>query len=60
LIGTLRAGAASLQFETGIEPEIVDVLLAITLLLVSAPILAKLLFKNKAQKNANVTSGWGS
>ena len=60
LVGTLRAGAASLQFETGIEPEIVDVLLAITLLLVSAPILAKFLFKNKAQKNANVTSGWGS
>ena len=49
-----------MQFETGIEPEIVDVLLAITLLLVSAPILAKFLFKNKAQKNANVTSGWGS
>jgi simple sugar transport system permease protein len=49
-----------LQFETGIEPEIVDVLLAITLLLVSAPILAKYLFKGKAQKTANVTSGWGS
>ena len=60
LVGTLRAGGASLQFDTGIEPEIVDVLLAITLLLVSAPILAKFLFKGKAQKNANVTSGWGS
>jgi simple sugar transport system permease protein len=60
LVGTLRAGGASLQFETGIEPEIVDVLLAITLLLVSAPILAKYLFKGKAQKTENVTSGWGS
>jgi len=60
LVGTLRAGGASLQFETGIEPEIVDVLLAITLLLVSAPILAKFLFKGKAQKSANVTSGWGN
>ncbi len=60
LVGTLRAGGASLQFNTGIEPEIVDVLLAITLLLVSAPILAKFLFKEKAQKNANITSGWGS
>jgi simple sugar transport system permease protein len=49
-----------LQFETGIEPEIVDVLLAITLLLVSAPILAKYLFRGKAQKSANVTSGWGN
>ncbi len=60
LVGTLRAGGASLQFETGIEPEIVDVLLAITLLLVSAPILAKYLFRGKAQKSANVTSGWGN
>jgi simple sugar transport system permease protein len=60
LVGTLRAGGGSLQFDTGIEPEIVDVLLAITLLLVSAPILAKFLFKGKAQKAANVTSGWGS
>jgi len=60
LVGTLRAGGSSLQFETGIEPEIVDVLLAITLLLVSAPILAKFLFKGKAQKSANVTSGWGN
>jgi hypothetical protein len=27
---------------------------------VSAPILAKFLFKGKAQKSANVTSGWGN
>lgn len=49
LVGTLRAGAANLQFETGIQPEVVDMLLAITLLLVSIPILAKLLFRHRAQ-----------
>lgn len=42
LVGILRSGAATLQFETGIQPEVVDMLLAITLLLVSIPVLAKL------------------
>lgn len=48
LVGSLRAGASTLQFETGIQPEVVDMLLAITLLLVSIPVLAKLLFRHRA------------
>lgn len=59
LVGTLRAGAATLQFETGIEPEVVDVILALTLLFVAAPIVAKLLFRNRNIKQTQVTSGWG-
>ena len=50
LVGTLRAGASNLQFDTGIQSEVVDMLLAITLLLVSIPILAKLLFRHRAQE----------
>lgn len=49
LVGTLRAGASNLQFDTGIQPEVVDMLLAITLLLVSIPILSKLLFRHRAE-----------
>jgi simple sugar transport system permease protein len=60
LVGTLRAGAATLQFETGIEPEVVDVILAITLLLVAAPIVARLLFRKRNIKQTTVTTGWGS
>lgn len=60
LVGTLRAGAATLQFETGIEPEVVDVILAITLLLVAAPIVSRLLFRRRNIKQTTVTSGWGS
>lgn len=60
LVGALRAGAATLQFDTGIEPEVVDLLLAITLLLVSLPILGKAIFKDRAIKSDNVTSGWGA
>ena len=44
----------------GIEPEVVDVILAITLLLVSAPIVARLLFRNSNIKQTQVTQGWGS
>ncbi|SMO46310.1 ABC transporter permease [Propioniciclava tarda] len=52
LVATLRAGAASLQFDTGIQPEVVDMLLAITLLLVSIPILSGLLGKKSSEPPA--------
>ena len=60
LVGILRAGSSGLQFETGIEPEVVNVILALTLLLVAAPIVARLLFRKRAMKQTTVTSGWGS
>ena len=59
LVGTLRSGAATLQFETGIEPEVVDVILALTLLFVAAPIVSRLLLRKKAQKRTSAGSGWG-
>lgn len=61
LVGVMRSGASSLQFDTGIQPEVVDVLLAITLLLVSLPILARLVVgRRRAKDGVAVTSGWGS
>lgn len=59
LVGTLRSGAATLQFETGIEPEVVDVILALTLLFVAAPVVGRLLFRNRNTKQASLSSGWG-
>ncbi len=52
LVGALRAGAANLQFQTGIKPEIVDLLMAVTLLLVSIPVLTKLLARRGAPAEA--------
>lgn len=60
LVGVLRSGAASLQFNTGIQPEVVDVLLAVTLLLVSLPIIARLVVGRRARSGVAVTSGWGA
>ena len=50
----------TLMFNTGIQPEIVDMLLAITLLLVSLPIIAKLIFGRYAAKSSALASSWGS
>lgn len=60
LVGILRSGAASLQFETGIEPEVVDVILALTLLFVAAPIVSRYLFRRRNGAQASVTKGWGA
>ena len=60
LVGALRAGSSTLMFNTGIQPEIVDMLLAITLLLVSLPIIAKLIFRRHTAKSSALASSWGS
>ncbi len=60
LVGILRTGAAGLQFNTGIAPEVVDVLLAVILLMVSIPVLGKWLFRSRADKVSVSTSSWGS
>lgn len=60
LVGILRTGAAGLQFNTGIAPEIVDLLLAIILLMVSIPVLAKWIFRSRAKKMSVATTSWGN
>lgn len=60
LVGILRTGAASLQFETGIEPEVVDVILALTLLFVAAPIVSRYIFRINAKRKVKKNSGAAS
>lgn len=60
LVGILRSGAPTLQFDTGIQPEVVDVLLAVTLLLVSIPVLANLIFGRYAKRGTSLATSWGS
>ena len=56
----LRTGAAGLQFETGIAPEVVDVLLATILLMVSIPVLGKWIFRSRADKVSAASTSWGN
>ena len=60
LVGTLRTGAGGLQFATGIAPEIVDLLLAIILLMVSIPVLGKWIFRSRADKVQASATSWGA
>ncbi|GGL39350.1 ABC transporter permease [Phycicoccus endophyticus] len=60
LVGVLRTGAAGLQFSTGIAPEIVDLLLALILLMVSIPVLGTWLFRSRADKVSVASTSWGS
>ena len=60
LVGVLRTGAAGLQFETGIAPEVVDVLLAMILLFVSIPVLGKWIFRSRADKVSAASTSWGN
>ena len=57
LIGGMRAGASTMQFDAGVAPEIVDLLMALILLFVTAPLITRF-FKNSSNKS--VTSGWGN
>jgi simple sugar transport system permease protein len=57
LIGGMRAGASTMQFDAGVAPEIVDLLMALILLFVTAPLIARF-FKNSSNKS--MTSGWGN
>ena len=60
LVGVLRTGAPGLQFATGIAPEIVDLLLAIILLMVSIPVLGKWIFRSRADKVTAASTSWGN
>jgi simple sugar transport system permease protein len=57
LIGGMRAGAANMQFDAGVAPELVDLLLAMILLFVTAPLISRF-FRNSS--NRSLTGGWGN
>jgi simple sugar transport system permease protein len=69
LLGGMRAGQTQMTFESGVAPEIIDVILAIILLLVCAPIVVRWVLRLRRPKddegtegagNIQLTSGWGS
>ncbi len=57
LVGGMRAGSSEMQFNAGVATELIDLLLALILFFVSAPLVTRF-FKNK--KNKSVTVGWGN
>ena len=57
-IGGMRSAQSAIQFESGVAPDIINLLLALVLFFATAPLLAKLL--KSESKSVTTTSGWGS
>jgi ABC-type uncharacterized transport system permease subunit len=66
LLGMMRAGQTKMAFDAKVAPEIIDVILAIILLLVCAPIVVRWVLRLRRRPeetgpvNVQLTSGWGS
>ena len=64
LLGIMRAGQTAMAFRADVPQEIIDVILAIMLLLVCAPIVVRWIMRVRGPKDAveqiQITSGWGS
>jgi ABC-type uncharacterized transport system permease subunit len=65
LLGGMRAGQTKMAFDAKVAPEIIDVILAIILLLVCAPIVVRWILRLRRRDdggaiNVQLTSGWGS
>ncbi|MFV0308500.1 MAG: ABC transporter permease [Desertimonas sp.] len=63
LLGLMRAGQTQMSFESKVAPEIIDVILAIILLLVCAPIVVRWLLRVRQTgdgESVQLTSGWGA
>lgn len=62
LLGAMDAGAARMQFDSGVRPEIIQVIQALVLAFVAAPLIVKQLYRIKTlrqDEGAAVSSGWG-
>ncbi|MCP4143078.1 MAG: ABC transporter permease [Chloroflexi bacterium] len=60
LIGAMKAGASTMQFNAGVAKEITDVIQALMLFFVTADIIIRKLIRSKAESGETVTlSGWG-
>jgi simple sugar transport system permease protein len=57
-IGGMRSAQSAIQFQTGVSPDIINLLLALVLFFATAPLIAKLIKSNT--KSITTTSGWGS
>lgn len=64
LIGGMNAGAAKMQFDSGVQAEIIQVVQALVLIFVAAPEIIRLIYRYKpreeAEEMAQLSSGWGS
>ena len=60
LIGAMKAGASTMQFEAGVPKEIIDVIQSLMLFFVAADvIIRRILRMRESDEKVSLTSGWG-
>ena len=61
LVGVMEAGAAKMQFESGVPPELIDVMQALILFFVAAPIIIRWLLRlREPEQRLQLGTGWGA
>jgi simple sugar transport system permease protein len=60
LIGAMQAGASRMQFDSGVSPEIIDVVQALILFFVAADVVIRRVLRLRASREkVTLSSGWG-
>jgi simple sugar transport system permease protein len=62
LLGAMNAGASKMQFDSGVRPEIIQVIQALVLAFVAAPLIVRQIYRIKPPKragSATLSGGWG-
>ena len=59
LFGGMRGAGPNMQFDAGVSPDIIELILALVLFFVTAPLIAKW-FRLKNTQQLSITSGWGN
>ncbi len=61
LVGVMEAGAAKMQFESGVPPEIIDVMQALILFFVAAPLVIRWVLRmREPDQRLRLGAGWGA
>jgi simple sugar transport system permease protein len=61
LVGLMEAGASRMQFKAGVAPELIDVIQALILFFVAAPIIIRWLLRMRhdTSEQLQLGAGWG-
>jgi len=61
LVGLMEAGASRMQFKAGVAPELIDVVQALILFFVAAPIIIRWLLRMRhdTSEQLQLGAGWG-
>lgn len=62
LIGAMDAGSSRMQFHAGVDPEIVEIISAVILVLVAAPVIIQILLRHRGKDQSLLQLGgkWGT